>query len=303
MLMSAVEEYLAVRRTLGGKLKETESFLKSFVRYAESLGDTFVVSKTAIDWASQTTTSRQSARRLGMVRTLACYLNAEDTKHEIPPEKIFSTKTTRPTPYIFSDAELLSIVREARALDSYSSLRTQTFSTLFGLLSVTGLRISEALGLHINDVTADGLIIRETKFGKTRLVPLHETAQTAINSYLAYRLTLCSNTDSLFLNQWHSPLCYGTTWKMFRKLCKHANLPWHPHLRPLRMHDMRHTVAVKMLTNCPHIRNEVTAHMLSMTTYLGHASLRSTYWYLQTTPQLMQDIKMASEAWMAGNSL
>lgn len=302
MLMPAVEEYLAVRRTLGGKLKETESALKSFVRYADLQGDKFVVSKTAIDWASQTTTSRQSARRLGMVRTFARYLNAEDTVHEIPPEKVFCAKTTRPTPYIFSDAELFSIVREAHKLDSNPSLRTQTFSTLFGLLGVTGLRISEALALHINDVTADGLIIRETKFGKTRLVPLHDTAQTAIKSYMTYRLNLCSDTDSLFVNQWHSPLCYGTTWLMFRKLCKHAKLPWQPHLRPLRMHDIRHTVAVKMLTNCPHVRDEVTAHMLSLTTYLGHASLRSTYWYLQSTPQLMQDINKASEAWMAGDS-
>lgn len=302
MLMSLVEEYLAVRRTLGYKLETTESKLKSYARYAKLQGDSFVISATAVEWARQTTSIRQSARRLGIVRSFARYLNAEDTRHEIPPDDFFCAKATRPTPYIFSEAELLCIVGEARKLEPDSTLRSQTFGTLFGLLSVTGLRISEALALHISDVTTDGLIVRDTKFGKTRLVPLHDTTQAAVQAYLVHRLEIRTDNDALFLHRRHGPLGYVTTRLMFRKLCLRAKVPWQPHPRPLRMHDIRHTVAVRMLTNCPHVRDQVTPHMLALSTYLGHASLRGTYWYLQATPQLMQDITNAGEAWMAGET-
>ncbi len=303
MLMPLVAEYLSVRRTLGYKLEATESKLIDYASYAKVQGDSFVVSATAVAWAKQTTSIRQSARRLGVVRSFARYLNAEDTRHEIPPNDVICAKSTRPTPYIFSDAELLSIVQEARKLGPDSSLKPHIFSTLFGLLSVTGLRISEALALRINDVTADGLIVRETKFGKTRLVPLHDTTQAAVRAYMARRLNFRTDNDKLFLNRRHGPLRYDSAWMMFRELCLRAELPWQPHPRSLRMHDIRHTVAVRMLINCPHGRDQVTPHMLALSTYLGHASLRGTYWYLQATPQLMQDITDAGEAWMAGDTL
>jgi integrase/recombinase XerD len=303
MLMPAIERYLEVRRALGYKLENTAWLLRSFARFAAAQGDTYVVGQTAIAWANQTATAHQRDRRLKTIIALARFLHAEDARHDIPPEGVFCPKRHRPVPYIFTAEEVQRLVQEARRLGPPGSLRPHTYSTLFGLLAVTGLRISEALALQLDDVTGDGLVVRETKFHKSRLVPLHESAAAALARYLKRRQQIASANDNLFVSLRRTQLCYTTVHRLFQRLCAAAGLPRQPGARRLRLHDLRHTVAVRALEACPHERARVTPHMLALTTYLGHASVRSTFWYLESTPQLMRDIADAGEAWMTGEPL
>lgn len=301
MLMSAIKNYLEVRRALGYKLKNTEYLLRSFAQFAAARGEHHIVGETAIAWATQTATAHQRDRRLKTVITMARFLHAEDEHHEIPPEGVFCPQHPRPLPYIFTEEELRRLVEAARQLRPAGSLRPHTYSTLFGLLAVTGLRISEALALCLDDVTDDGLVVRETKFHQSRLVPLHESSVMALGRYLEHRQCVVGEDNHVFVSLRRTGLCYASVLRVFHQLCACAELPYRHHERRLRLHDLRHTVAVRMLVTCPHAREMVTPHMLALSTYLGHASLRSTYWYLHSTPELMQDIALAGENWMTGD--
>lgn len=300
MLMTMVDRYLKLRRALGYKLESTEDLLRSFVRFAVERRDTHIISQTALAWAACATTARQRDKRLRTIVGLARFLHAEDPCHEIPPRSKGLPARTRPTPYIFSPQEIQHLGQAAARLGPPRSLRPLTFSTLFNLLSVTGLRISEALSLRIEDFTADGLIIRETKFHKSRLVPLHETTQAALLRYLERRQRIASPSDRLFISLRRTAICYATAYRMFRKLCVQASVHGAPPLPRPRLQDLRHTTAVRALEACPNARDQVTPHILALSTYLGHASLRGTYWYLHSSPRLMEDIAGASEAWMKG---
>ena len=178
MLMQAIDTYLAIRRAMGFALTQAEGYLRNFVRFATARGDTHVVATTAIDWASLTKSEAQRHYRLQTVIRFARFMSAEDSRHEIPPHDIFCGRRQRPIPYIFSDDEIEQLMSAASRLGPPGSLRPHTYSTLFGLLAVTGMRPSEARNLHLQDVTIDGLLIRETKFHKSRLLPLHVTTRT-----------------------------------------------------------------------------------------------------------------------------
>ncbi len=301
MLMPAIERYLELRRALGYKLETTEFLLRNFARFAGARGETHVVSHTAMEWAAQTSTARQSHRRLTVIIGLARFLHAEDERHQLPPRPLFCPPQPRPLPYIFTAEEIQLLVQAARRLGPPGSLRPHTYSTLFGLLAVSGLRISEALALRLDDLTNDGLVVRETKFHKSRLVPLHESSVAALTRYLERRQCVASDDDHLFLSLHRTKLCYATVYRLFKQLCADAGLPHQPRAHRLRLHDLRHTVAVRALEACPHSRERVTPHMLALSTYLGHASVSGTFWYLQSTPQLMQDVASAGETWMTGD--
>ena len=297
MLINAIDRYLELRRAFGYKLERAERMLRSFAYFAEVRGDTHVVSKTAIEWAAQSSTVRERARRLESIIKLAQFLHAEaeELHHEIPPRVYPTRLPPRPIPYILSTAEILLLMQAASRLHPINSLRPHTFNTLFGLLAVSGLRISEALALRLDDFTHDGLVVRQTKFFKSRLVPLHESSMAALTHYLRHRQLAASDDDHFFVSLRGTQLHYQTVWELFKKLCAAVGLP-----DKVRLHDLRHTVAVRILQACPHSREIVTPHMLALSTYLGHSSARSTFWYLHSTPQLMQDISGASELWIKG---
>jgi integrase len=300
MLMPALDRYLALRRALGHTLASAEPLLRSFARYAEARGDLHMLRDTARDWAAQAGTPRQRARRLRLLVGLARFLHAEDPRHEIPPRPLSCPTPPRPLPYLFAPEALRRLVHAAAQLPPRRSLRPHTFRTLFGLLAVTGLRISEALALRLADVTRDGLLIRETKFHKSRLVPLHETTVVAVRAYLERRQRIPTTTDHLFVSLKRTPLVYRTVYHTFRRLCASLGLPPSPEGRRPRLHDLRHAVAMRALEACPQAREQVTPHVLALSTYLGHASLRGTYWYLQSSPPLLRDIARAGEGWMMG---
>ncbi len=174
MLIESVERYLQLRHTLGFDLRHTGSLLRRFARFSSTRDETHVRTRTAIDWAQRAPSPGGRDRRLKTVIRFARHVHAEDSGHEIPPDGVFGRHRQRRLPFLFTPADVSRILKQAMSLGPHGSLRPLTYYTLFALLSATGLRISEALALHLEDLTPEGLVIRKTKFRKSRLVPLHE---------------------------------------------------------------------------------------------------------------------------------
>jgi integrase len=298
MLTRAVDDYLAVRRAAGFKLKTTEQYLRYFVRFARARGDTHVRATSAIDWAAQAGTEVERHRRYQCLIGFARFIHAEDPCHEIPPGHVFRGYLPRPTPYLFTDDELRRLIRAAARPGPPGSLRPRTYKTLFTLLAVTGLRPAEAYALRRDDITHDGLTIRETKFRKSRLVPIHDSTRTALEHYLEHRARTAKDDDHVFVSLARHPLSPCIVSRTFRQLLRTAGLPDRPG-RP-RVHDLRHRFATRALEACSDTRDHVGRHMLALTTYLGHAHVGSTYWYLESTPQLMTDIAARCEDFVWG---
>jgi integrase/recombinase XerD len=300
MLSNTVNTYLSVRRAVGFKLKTVESYLRSYANFATARGEIRVVSNTAIEWAGMATLQNQRANRLNVLIRFARFARAEDSCHEIPPANIFCGRRYRRTPYIFTDEEVQRLMLHAARLGPPGALRPHTYSTLFGLLASTGLRISEALSLRFDDVTSEGLVIRETKFRKSRLVGLHETAAVVLRHYLLRRGKFANCDDHVFVSGRGGKLSYKIAAVTFQEVLKAAGVQGKPNGPKPRLHDFRHRFAVKALQACPDGRDRVTRHMLALSTYMGHACLRSTYWYLESTPQLMKDIAGVCESFLQG---
>jgi integrase len=298
MLTQAVDHYLAVRRAAGFKLKSTERYLRYFVRFANARGDTHVRARSAIDWAAGAKSEVERHRRYQCLIAFARFIQAEEPCHEIPPDHVFCGYLPRPTPYLFTDDELCRLICAAARLGPPGSLRPHTYKTLFTLLAVTGLRPAEAYALCRDDITRDGLTIRETKFRKSRLVPIHDSTRCALAHYLEHRARIGGDDEHVFVSLARRPLSPCIVSRLFRQLLREAGLPDRPG-RP-RVHDLRHRFATRALQACPGSRDHIGAHMLALTTYLGHAHVGSTYWYLESTPQLMTDIATRCEDFVRG---
>jgi integrase/recombinase XerD len=302
MLKDAVDTYLAVRRAGGFKLQDDELYLNSFVRFATARGDTHVVTKTAIAWARQSRSEPQRATRLKTIIRFARFSRATDRRHELPPHGVFNPQRQRPVPYLFSEQEIQTLMAHAAQLGPAGSLRPSVYSTLIGLLAATGLRISEALGLCFQDITPDGLVIRETKFRKSRLVALHPTTRVALEDYLVKRTQLATDDEHLFVSLRRRRLSRTTVYPTFRQLFTAAGLPCTPDRSKPRLIDFRHTFASNVLLTSPDRRDHIGRHMLALSTYLGHAHVSCTYWYFESTPQLMDDISQACERFVEENT-
>jgi integrase len=171
---------------------------------------------------------------------------------------------------------------------------------LLSLLTSTGLRPGEALALRLDDITSEGLLIRETKFRKSRLVPLHDTAVAGLQRYLDQRRRFPTSDDHVFVSPWGRALKYRYVVKKFRQVVQQAGLEPRPGQPRPQLHSFRHTFAVRALQACPDGRDRIGQHMLALSTYLGHARVTDTYWYLQAVPELMADIAQASENFVKG---
>lgn len=294
-MMTAVDSYLAVRRAAGFDLSGQEYLLRSFARFAEKSGETHVRTATAIEWAGLGPSPAQRDTRLKTVVRLARHVHLEDAAHEVPPSGVFGYRKKRRLPFIYSKEDIECLLGAAAGLRPTNSLRPHTYSTFFALLAVTGLRLSEGRGLRFKDVTKDGLIIRKAKFQKTRLVPLHETAAAGLDGYIVQRRRLLTTDDHVFVSNNGRALARQTVYSTFLRLLKSSDLLRAGDRRP-RIQDLRHSFAVRALEACPEGRDNVGQHMLALSTYMGHASIKCTYWYLEVTPHLMQDISVACEA-------
>ncbi len=303
MLMSLVNSYLEVRRAVGFDLHHREPLLRQYAEFAAARGETHVQARTAIEWSAAGSTAGMRHARLRSVVLLARYARAEDPRHEVPPGDVFPHPPCQILPIIFTPDEARRIVVAAGQLGTASMLRSHTYSALFALLFATGLRISEALSLRFDDVTSEGLVIRKTKFRKTRLVPLHETAEAGLRRYLALRRQAGTPPDHIFINVRGEPLGDKGARMAFKAAIRAAGLERPRGQQQPRIHDIRHTFAVRALEASPDGRDRIAQHMLALSTYLGHSSVVSTYWYLQAPPQLLRDIADACEGLLSKGGL
>lgn len=301
MLNNDLQRHVDLHRALGFKFRTQHALLRLFVSHAEKLGDEFVIGAHVVDWAAQAPSPAQRRNRLLMVRRFALALRAEDPRHEVPPDNVFGhPERRRRKPYIYTPNEIAQLLTAATKLGPAASIKASIYETLFGLLAATGMRISEALALRLGDVTADGLLIRTTKFQKSRLLPLHSTTQAAIDRYLEIRAGVAVANDYLFLSASLGPLPYDTATAVFRRLARTLGIRGGPGEGGARVHDLRHTFAVRSLEGCPSDRRAIARHLVALSTYLGHARVIDTYWYLEATPILLKDVAAAGEMLLGG---
>ena len=261
-----VEEYLALRRSLGFKLEREEQLLAHFVAYSEAAGEEHLTSDLAIAWAKlpAAASPNQWAKRLGVLRSLAVYLVTIDPATEVPPSGIFPTNRRRPSPYLFSETDIERVLASARGLAP--PLRAATHEALFGLLAVSGMRIGEAIGLTRGDVDLESgvITIRHTKFDRTRLVPLHESTTTALSAYAATRDRLCRHPhpDVFFCSSVGTTLDRSGIDKTFRQITTALGLRTAT-TRP-RVHDLRHGFAVRTLVNWQRQGVSIDRHLATL---------------------------------------
>jgi len=297
-MMDAVKAYLSLRRATGFEMANAECLLNSFAHFAAERKETRIRTQTAIDWAVQGPSVAQRDERLKTVCRFARHVRAEDDGHELPPADHFGYRKRRRVPYIYSATETNRLIEATDQLTPAGTLRSRTYATLLSLLAATGLRISEALALRFADITADGLLIRETKFRKTRLVPLHDTAVAGLERYVAHRRRAGSGNDHVFVGSRGRPLQYQAVQSTFKTLLRTAGLWPASNGRRPRLHDLRHTFAVRALQASPAGRRRIGQHMVALATYLGHVNIYATYWYLEATADLLRDIADTGETFM-----
>jgi integrase/recombinase XerD len=298
MLIAHVERYISLRQTLGFKLRDLSFNLGAFARFATEKGETHVRVSTAVEWATDGSSPHVRYIRLRDVARFARFLRAEDPTHEVPTNPFYAPVRRR-LPYIYTPEEIVQLVEAAGRLRETYPLRRQVYGTLLGLIAATGLRISEALDLRAHDVRSDGVIhIRRTKFGKGRLIPLHPTAAKAFDQYLEQRRQVAVTDDHVFLSAGNQRIATGMAEYTFRRILRLSGIaPFRT--RSPRIHDLRHTFATRALEQCSTKREAVARHFVALATYLGHADIAHTYWYLEATPDLMTGIASAAEALIA----
>lgn len=292
-LAAGVADYLTTRRALGFKLRETERFLYQFVEHLDRADIEVITVDAAVAWAC---TPRDAdpfwwASRLSAVRGFARWWSVFDPATEIPGPDVLpvSKSVRRADPYPYTDHDIAGLMAAARAMPS--ALRSATYETLIGLLTVTGMRIGEAIGLDQSDLDLEQatLTIRGAKFDKTRLVPIHSSVVDALTAYDQTRRHRFPKpaTEALFVSTTGTRLIYQNVHHEWTKLCRLAGLdPFSKRCRP-RPHDLRHRFAITTLTGWHRDGENVHARLPELSTYLGHVSPSDTYWYLRVVPELM----------------
>ena len=295
-LRSLLDEYLATRRALGVRLQAAGRLLERFVAFASQREAPFVTTELALRWATEPNHAQpaQWAKRLGLVRGFARYANAVDPRHQIPPEGLMAHRYRRRPPYIYSDREIADLIAAARELSGTTGLRPFTYATLLALLAVTGMRTGEILNLDRDDADfVNGVLtVRDGKFGKSRHILLHESTSLALDRFAARRDRLCPNPrdPAFFLNESGTRITDSTLRWTFVRLSRQTGLrqPAKSNGDGPRLIDMRHSFAVGTLVRWYRDGVDVERHIPRLATWLGHAHVSDTYWYLSATPDLMQ---------------
>ena len=288
-----LEDYLRLRRQLGYKMAEAECLLSSFVRFAEQNGAGYIRTKLALRWAVRPNIQRpQRAARLGMVRRFATYVSAHDARTEVPAQKLLPYRFSRRDPWPYTESEVLRLIQKAQQIAPADKIKGLTLGTLFGLLAITGMRVSEALALEREAVDwKQGLLtLRRTKGNKARLVPLHPSAAQALLRYAAIRDQVYPKPThpDFFLWEGGDRLAYNTVNRWFLLVACQVGLRQPGDRRGPRIHDLRHYFAVRTLLNWYRAGADVEARLPELATYLGHVHARESYWYLSAVPELLQ---------------
>lgn len=295
----AIKDYLSLRRRLGFKLRDAGFVLPDFASFLERQGSAYVTTDLAVRWAVQPKDAQPAhwASRLGFVRGFAEYHSATDPRTEIPPKGLLPHCYRRKSPYIYTDEQVLGLIEAARRLPSIlpgtTGLRARTYSTLFGLLAATGMRVkSEALALNREDAdwVRGVLIIRGTKFGKSRLVPIHPTTRRALRRYARFRDRIHPRpkTRAFFVSERGTRVGYCGVLAAFVRLSRKIGLRGPSDSHGPRMHDLRHRFAIRTLLRWYRKGVDVEKHIHRLSTYLGHVKVADTYWYLTGVPELLQ---------------
>lgn len=307
-LRARVEQYVTERRRLGFALRSMAPRLLSFARYVADVGHQGPLTVDLMaDWARQAKSGRGDrstlARRLKALRPFTAWLRQFEPATQVPDEAVFGRVPGRMTPHVYREAEIVELLAAARQLGPKGGLRPAVMETLFGLVACTGLRISEALNLLDADVdlVAGVMTIRQSKFGKTRLVPLHPSTVEVLARYRAQRARHVSATPELpfFIatrgQLLGRPVGDQQAHRVFRDL--RQQLGWvdrGSHGTP-RIHDLRHSFAVRRLVLWHEQGEDINQRMLALSTYMGHVKVSSTYWYLTGVPELMGLLGQAFE--------
>jgi integrase len=285
-----VEDYLTLRRSLGFKLRLHGDVLPQFADYLEAAGAATLTTEHAVSFAQlpKGVQPIHWAQRLTMVRGFARYLRSIDPATEVPPHDVFGARYQRPTPYLWEEAEVLGLMEAAGQLQP--TLRAITYETLFGLLWSTGMRIGEVIGLERGDVdlSAGVLTIREAKGGRSRIVPLQQSATDALGSYASRRDRLCPEPRSraFFVSSVGTTLLPQLVGSTFDQIATAIGLRTETK-RP-RIHDLRHAFAVRVLVSWYRSDVDAAGRMALLSTYLGHVNPVDTYWYLSVSPELIE---------------
>jgi len=292
-LDQAVEDYLALRRSLGFKLREYGECLQEFVAFLETNGSSRITTKLALEYATQRQHEKPVSwsRRLGIIRGFATYRSGADSKTEIPPIGLLRFRSQRARPYVYSQDEIRRLLEAALKIESPNELQPHTYHCLFGLLAVSGLRVGEAINLQPQDVDwSEGVLtIRGAKFGKTRAVPLHQSTLAVLSDYAKRRDEWFAQWPvSYFFVTSHGTKLHKTTLSnIFRELSRQIGIRKTGVRHGPRLHDFRHRFAIETLLQWYRSGEQVTRRMPVLSTYLGHVNVSSTYWYLSSTPELM----------------
>ena len=293
-LRQSIEDYLALRRSLGLKLRDAGRWLSKFADFLEAHGATRVTTQLALEWAQQdpTVLSSTCAQRLGYVRGFARHQVAVDPRTEVPPPGLLPFRPRRAQPFLYSQEQIERLLSCALALPLSDGLRRWTYHCLLGLLSVTGMRIGEAIRLQLDDVNLqEGLLtLRGTKFGKSRLVPIHPSTQEVLAQYRARRERCAAGPTAtfFFITSRGHHLDIGDIHRTFYALSRQVGLRAAGASHGPRLHDFRHRFALETLLRWYRSGADAEQRLPLLSTYLGHVHVADTYWYLSGCPELMQ---------------
>lgn len=292
-LHQGVDEYLAMRRSLGFRLGAYDTVLHDCVAFIEREGHGVITTDLVLRWATQRTDISQAwwFHQLGVARGFCRYWSAKDPRTEVPPLGLLPKKKKRRKPYLYTDEEVANLIGAAPTLQSRSPLWPSTMATLVGLLAVTGMRIGEALALDDRDFDRDSMVlmVRRAKFGKSRLIPLHPTTCSALRAYARRRDRLhgSSGKSPFFPSPTGKRLLYGQVHWTFGVLLERAGLPCSRDRHGPGMHDLRHRFAINTLLRWYRAGLDVERRIFTLSTFLGHGRVVDTYWYLSAAPELM----------------
>ena len=292
-LRQAIDDYIRLRRSLGFKLRDMADDLRNFAAFMERKAAPYVTTELAMEWAMLHADHQPStwAQRLGFVRVFARHWHATDPRTEILPPGLLPFRPQRTRPYLYSELEIQKLLAAALRISPRHGLRPWTYHCLFGLLAVAGLRISEALTLEQPDVDlAEGILtIRQTKFGKTRLVPLHTSTRDVMADYARRRNRFLRSPSSpcFFLNDHGRRLDGSAVRRTFYDLSRQTGLRGPEDHKGPRLHDFRHRFAVRTLVQWYRSNEDVERRLPVLSTFLGHGHVADTYWYLSVEPELM----------------
>jgi len=311
-LRQALHEYLSLRRNLGYKLREAGKALLDFVKFMEQQGALYITGALALTWAQQPANAQPAywAQRLSFVRGFARYRGSSDPRTQIPSPGLLPFQPKRARPYLYSDEEIKRLLRAALEMPhryERGALLPWVYYCLFGLLSVSGLRLGEARNLELQDVDLEAgvLTVRNAKFGKTRLVPLHATTCQVLAEYLARRQAHWAGravSSYLFVSSWGNRLDSGQIHRAFYVLSRQIGLRGASDSHGPRLHDLRHRFATSTLVNWYRADQDPGRLLPLLSAYLGHVHVADTQWYLEGSPELMLEAMQRLERRWEGQS-